>query len=325
MDLAQAEAVAAVIHAGSEVARRNAAEQLAGRLSHVIRDAMTQLTSLRAFVEATIDFPEEDIEMIAHAGIMERLSPIRARLEQLAQTYDAGRLLTNGARVVLVGAPNVGKSSLMNALLRKDRAIVHEAPGTTRDYVDAEWSLGGIAVRLTDTAGLRDGAGDVETIGIERSRDRMEEADLVLMVCDGSRPLMAEEAAMLRELDAARCLVVINKRDLPMQDLCLSGVSVSARTGDGLAALKAAILHQLQGRGPQDSEGVTISALRHKQALDRATTALAAGAEQVTARASAEFVAHHLTQASRALGEIIGEVTTDELLGEIFSRFCIGK
>jgi tRNA modification GTPase len=330
IDLAQAEAVAGVIHATSESARRNAIDQLSGRLSRVIHNAMESLTDLRAFVEATIDFPEEDIEMIAHAGIQERLAPIRCHLMRLSATYTAGRLLSDGARVVLVGAPNVGKSSLMNALLGHDRSIVHPIPGTTRDYVDAAWNLQGVVVHLTDTAGLRDADEGVEKIGITRSREKMDGADLVLMVCDGSRILREGEQAQISQLDPVRSLVVINKCDLMTSRLSSvhpvpGGIVVSARTGEGLDALQETLLKKLQGDGPREIEGVPISALRHRQALDRAVAALTAAEGCVTAGQSAEFVAHHLSQASAALGEVVGEVTTDEVLGKIFSSFCIGK
>ncbi|PIR21242.1 MAG: tRNA uridine-5-carboxymethylaminomethyl(34) synthesis GTPase MnmE [Deltaproteobacteria bacterium CG11_big_fil_rev_8_21_14_0_20_47_16] len=325
MDLAQAEAVASIIHAGSESARRHATEQLSGRLSQIIHQSMSSLTQLRAFVEATIDFPEEDIEMIAHAGIKERLLPIQSQLGRLAETYHAGRLLKDGARVVLVGAPNVGKSSLMNALLGQDRSIVHDVPGTTRDYVDAAWNLNGIVVHLTDTAGLRSADETVERIGIERSHQKMEEADLVLVICDGSRPLNASETEFIKQLDPERSLVVMNKSDLPKQCELSETISISAQTGAGMPELQEALCARLLGSGPQDVEGVTITALRHKQALDEALEALTAASNAVIEASSSEFVAHHLTQASQALGEIVGEVTTDELLGEIFGKFCIGK
>ncbi len=325
LDLAQAEAVAGVIHATSESARRNATHQLSGRLSTVIQQAMQSLTELRAYVEATIDFPEEDIEMIAHAGVVERLHPIRHHLSQLASTYTSGRLLSEGARVVMVGAPNVGKSSLMNALLQQDRSIVHDVPGTTRDYVDALWNVNGIRVQLTDTAGLRDADESVEKIGIERSRQKMDEADVVMMICDGSRELSRDEQVMVEQLDVARSLVVVNKCDLTVRYPVPNGIPVSARTSEGLDVLQSALLEKLQGDGPTDVEGVTISALRHKDALDRAVTALTEATQCVTAGYSAEFIAHHLTQASQALGEIVGEVTTDDVLAQIFSKFCIGK
>lgn len=326
MDLAQAEAVAGIIHATSETARRNATDQLSGRLSTVIRRAMESLTELRAIVEATIDFPEEDIEMIAHAGIKERLSPIRNHLTQLSASHTTGRLLSDGARVVLVGAPNVGKSSLMNALLGHDRSIVHDNPGTTRDYVDAAWNLNGIAVHLTDTAGLREVDEGVEQFGIARSREKMNEADVVLMVCDGSRVLSEEEQALMSQLDSKRSLVAINKCDLvPVGYRAPDTVEVSARTGEGLGALQDALLKKLQGEGPSEVEGVMISVMRHRQALDRAVAALTEAETCVTAGQSAEFVAQHLTQASTALGEIVGEVTTDDVLGQIFGKFCIGK
>lgn len=334
MDLAQAEAVAGLIHASSEAARRNATDQIEGRLSSVICRTMESLTELRAYVEATIDFPEEDIEMIARAGVVERLAPIRHHLSQLSATYAAGRLLSDGVRVVLVGAPNVGKSSLMNTLLGHDRSIVHEVPGTTRDYVDAVWNLRGIPVHLTDTAGLRDGTEEVECIGIARSRQKMDEAEWVILVCDGSRALFPEEGAMIADLDTSRTAVLINKSDLPMvtspETICahrpgIFCTAVSARTGDGVAVLESGLLARIQGNGPQEIEGVTVSALRHKQALDRSIAALTEAAHCVTLTASAEFVAHHLAQASQALGEIVGEVTTDDLLGKIFSKFCIGK
>lgn len=334
LDLAQAEAVADVIHASSETARMRATEQLAGRLSLWIRRHMTTLTELRAFVEATIDFPEEDIEMIAHAGIAERLDPLRAQLQQLSATYQSGRLLRDGVRLTLVGAPNVGKSSLMNQLLGEERSIVHERPGTTRDYVDAIWNLEGIAVQVTDTAGLRDGNDEVEQLGIQRSRDKMQTADWVLLVCDGSRPLQADEQRMLQELQPGRALVVVNKNDLSLvtsaqtiQALSpqLAVVSVSARSGDGVTDLQNSLVQAMQGSGPRDVEGIAISNLRHKQALDQAIVHLTQAAHDVRERRSAEFVAHHLTKATQALGEIVGDVSTDDLLAVIFSRFCIGK
>lgn len=321
LDLAQAEAVADLIDAGSRAAARAALASLEGRFSREVRSLAGELMRLRVEAEALLDFPDEDVgaENAAHA---ERLTALAGRLETLAGSASAGERLSEGFVCVLVGAPNAGKSSLLNALAGAERAIVTEMPGTTRDPVEVDVLLDGFPLRLVDTAGLRDTDNPVEAEGVRRARERAGRADLVLEVRDdaaGEAPPPAGERPRL---------VVINKVDLsgrapgPCTIGGLAAVAVSAATGAGLGALAA----RLRGEalGAADVEGARFSARRrHLDALARASEALARARE--AAAAGGELEAEELRSAQNALGEITGEVTTEDLLGAIFSTFCLGK
>jgi len=327
MDLAQAEAVCDLIDATSERGARVAALQLEGRLSREIRGISSQLADLRGEVEASIDFPEEGIEV--SGGLEGRIAEISGRIEGLLATYEAGRLARDGIRTAIVGRPNSGKSSILNRLAGCDRAIVHHEPGTTRDVVEEWVSIDGAAFRLRDTAGMRGGAAEVEAAGIARAREEIEMADLVIAVFDGSAEFGHEDLEVLDSIADIRSILVINKSDLQnrigMGNFGARDVlGISAKTGEGFERLKRALSSRASfGSGLQ--EGVAITSERHREALLSVQSALAGSMEECRAGGQAECIAQHLRTAHESLGTITGEACTDAILDRIFSRFCIGK
>jgi tRNA modification GTPase len=330
LDLARAEAVIDLIRARSESARTVAVSQLQGRLSTLIHGFRERLLDLLSLVEAHIDFPEDDIE----APMLEDLSATAGRLLQemdaLLATFDSCRLLREGLSVLILGRPNVGKSSLLNRLLGEARAIVSEMPGTTRDTIEECLLLGGIPLRLIDTAGVRDSHHPVEVEGIRRSKAKVDGADLILLVIDGSRPLLDDDHTSLATCANRRTLLVVNQSDRPLLPLpepfaSLPLVQVSAHTGEGMERLQAAILSFFQGSEGEARETVLLSDQRHYQALLGARAALHAYLDALRSGLSPEFLAIELRTALRSLGEITGETASEDLLDRIFSRFCIGK
>jgi tRNA modification GTPase len=336
LDLAQAEAVADLIDASTEAAARSAARALAGAFSTEVNALGEHLIELRMLVEATLDFPEEEIDFLQRADASGRLAAIAAALDALLQRARAGALLREGIRVVLAGQPNVGKSSLLNALAGAELAIVTPIPGTTRDKVSQTIQIDGVPVHVTDTAGLRASghvSDEVERIGIERSWGAIEEADAVLFLHDLTRlgdpdyeradaELAARWPAALR--DPSRLLQVYNKADAAQAPPLAGALVLSARTGAGLDALRQRLL-ELAGWHAQP-EGVFIARSRHLQAMRRTREHVSVAVE-LAARADAalDLLAEELRLAHDALGEITGVFTSDDLLGEIFGRFCIGK
>jgi len=328
LDLAQAEAVADLIGARSEAAARSAVRSLQGDFSREIRTLVSEVTELRTLVEACIDFPEEGIEHLAPSEARTRVQRLRTNIASVESAARRGSLLREGARVALIGRPNVGKSSLLNRLAGEEVAIVTALPGTTRDVIRQELLVDGIPIHVLDTAGLRDPGDPIERVGVERTRTVIEQADLVLFVSDAQAGPSAEDLPLLSELPAeiAR-LIVLNKVDLsagnePGASESARGrqVRVSATTGAGLGALRAEIVAALGWR-PQE-EGMFLARTRHLDALRRAGAHLA---EAEAHSQDLELLAEELRLSQRSLGEITGEVTADELLGKIFSQFCIGK
>jgi tRNA modification GTPase len=327
MDLAQAEAVADLIHATSERGARIAADQLDGRLSSEIEGIASELASLRGEVEASIDFPEEGIEVTG--SFDERVAKIVSGIKDLAETYETGRFARGGVRVAIVGRPNSGKSSLMNSLAGIDRALVHHEPGTTRDVIEECVSFDGLVFRLRDTAGIREDAAEVESMGIDRAQEELSLADAAIVVFDGSREFGAEDEEVLRRAEGVRSIFVINKSDLTQEfNSDDSGgrefLRVSAKTGegiDGLAGRLASIASQETGT----EEGVTVTSERHRAALDESRAHIERAAQVYGGREPVECIAQHLRGAQDSLGTITGRVTTDALLDRIFSTFCIGK
>lgn len=330
LDLAQAEALLDVIQARTERAHRLALEGLAGRLSAEIRALRAQLQEPRAYLEASIDFSEEDLP---ERDITPDLEAALGRVRELIAQAQQGIVYRQGARVALVGRPNVGKSSLLNALLRMERAIVTAIPGTTRDTVEETASIGGVPFWLIDTAGLRDTTDPVEQLGVARSRAALETADLVLLVLDTSAPLEAEDRALLERVASRPLIVALNKIDLEPRRLDAEAlrpllrsapcVPVSALRGDGLAELEAALCRTVLGGTPLADPAAANP--RHLEALRRAEAALDAALRARTAGLPADIQASEVAAAVSALGEITGENATEDLLDAIFSRFCIGK
>jgi len=329
LDLAQAEAVADLIDASTEAAARSAGRSLSGVFSQQVQALRERIVRLRMLVEATLDFPEEDIDFLQQAGARAQLQEIGDALNALLDGAQQGALLREGMRVVLAGQPNVGKSSLLNALAGAELAIVTPIPGTTRDRVSQTLQIEGVPVHVIDTAGLRSQTDDeVERIGIERSWDSIADADSVLFLHDLTRRGQADYEAAETQIAArlpagAKLLHVYTKCDL-VAEAPVDGLRLSARTGAGLEALRQALLQRAGWHAVP--EGLFIARARHVHALQRTREHLqrawALGDEHA---APLELLAEELRLAHDALGEIIGQFTADDLLGEIFSRFCIGK
>ena len=332
LDLAQAEAVADLINAGSERAARSALASLQGRFSQLIHGLQEQLVDLRLRVEACLDFPEEDIEFIGRERVKERLEQIQVSLGQIQDGAKRGLALREGLRVVLVGPPNVGKSSLLNALAEQDIALVTETAGTTRDRIIEEITIEGMPIHIIDTAGIRHTTERVEQMGIERTWKEVEQAQAVMLLQDASGQIPHDSESEVRVLailgPSARGAVVrvLNKADLA-QPLPTSkeveGILVSAKTGQGLDDLRQTLL-RLAGDAGDASAGVFSARGRQLDALARAAVCVAQAQDHLREEAL-DLLADSLQRCQNALSEITGEFSSDDLLGEIFSNFCIGK
>jgi tRNA modification GTPase len=327
LDLAQAEAVADIIEAATETAARCAVRSLRGEFSDVIRGLVRELVELRALVEATLDFPEEEIDAADRVDAQSRLERLGTLVRRALEQGRQGGVLRAGLQVVLAGQPNVGKSSLLNRLAGEELAIVTEIPGTTRDTVRQTIQLEGVPVNVIDTAGLRDTADPVERLGIARTWDAIETADVLLLIVDARSGVDDADLRVVEKLPASLSRVVVfNKIDLTGRPAALSEagperrVHLSAKTGEGIQFLRSALL-SLAG-WHSSGEDVFMARERHLSALERADSALARAAN---AAARPELFAEELRLAQRELDSITGETTADDLLGEIFSRFCIGK
>ncbi len=325
LDLTQAEAVMDLISAQTDLALRAAREQLAGRLGASMESLRADLLGLLAHVEAFLDFPEDDIDPDTGAALIARIGSAHQAVERLLATADQGRILREGVRTVIVGAPNVGKSSLLNRLLGFDRAIVSDIPGTTRDTLEEVINVRGLPLRLIDTAGLREAADALERAGIERSEAALRQAELVIEVADGSRPResrISPDAAA----SAARILV-LNKADLGEHPSWqeMPAVRVSCTAGTGLDDLAGAIEKAITGGAITWSPDLVAINARHQLCLQRARDGLDAARALLAAGHPPELVAEELRSALQAIGEVVGQVDAEELLGVIFGRFCIGK
>ena len=347
IDLAQAESVAAIVSARSSGALRASLRQLEGGLSDNVRAARRLLVGLLAQIEATVDFSDDDVDPLEWEGLEHGLRDVRDDLQKLLRTAFVGRALEQGVRTAIVGKPNVGKSSLLNALLMRERAIVSDVPGTTRDTVEELMEIGGIPIHLVDTAGIRDGAEHVEQLGVERSLRAMQQADLVLAVLDVSRQWGEDDRAFVQELDPSRSLIVCNKVDL-VEDpaatierlerfLCTHSddrshrqspwkfSAVSAVSGRGVEGLRQAIETLVSGGEGLHLEEPVLAGERQRALVGEAF-AMTEAARVTAARGSdEELICEDVRGAVQALGRITGEDLTEDLLKEIFSRFCIGK
>jgi len=331
IDLAQAEAVADVINAQTDAAHRAAQHHLAGALSGKIAELRDRLVDVAAVLEASIDFVEDDIDTLDRGELRSRIEGLEQDMRRMLASAQAGRALREGLQVAIAGRPNVGKSSLMNALLNEDRVIVAPQPGTTRDVVEETVNMGGFPVTLADTAGLRDSCDAVERAGVDRARDCIDRADVVLLVLDGSEPMRPEDLALLSDLASPKTLLVINKLDLPRrvstEDLPdgAEAVSVSALTGQSLEELRQAVVGRVwTGDGPPAAE-VIVTNVRHQQAVQRAADALAECLQAEAEGAYDEILAEFLRRALNALGEITGDTAPEDVINHIFATFCIGK
>ena len=328
MDLAQAESVADLIDATTQQAARSAFRSLHGDFSAAIHTLVAKLIDLRMLVEATLDFPEEEgVAALEHGRISNKLAAIHSELLHIEGLARQGSILREGAQVVLVGAPNVGKSSLLNRLAGEEVALVSEVPGTTRDAIRQALQIRGVPLHIIDTAGLRETEDVVERMGIARTQQNIERADLILVLSDETKPTATSDKSMILERlpSSIPRLFVHNKIDLSGQHACteerdnIPHLYVSAKTGQGIDALQEKILATI---GWHQEAGVFMARTRHLEALAQAKSHLLAAEQQQTAL---ELLAEELRQAQAALNRITGEFVADDLLGEIFSRFCIGK
>lgn len=334
LDLAQAEAIADLIDASSEQAARSAMNSLQGAFSTRIYQLVEALTHLRIYVEAAIDFPDEEIDFLSDGKIEAQLNGVMAALDSVRGEARQGSLLREGMKVVIAGRPNAGKSSLLNALAGREAAIVTDIAGTTRDVLREHIHIDGIPLHIIDTAGLREASDEVERIGIERAWDEIEQADRVLFIVDGTTTVATEPAEIWQEFTARlpqRLLITVvrNKADITGETLGITEVNghslirLSARTGEGIDLLRD---HLKQSMGfTSNMEGGFLARRRHLQALEQAARHLVQGKEKLVSAYAGELLAEELRLAQLALSKITGEFSSDDLLGRIFSSFCIGK
>lgn len=334
IDLTQAEAVRDLVNAQTGHQARLAQRQLRGELSHRVQPLKERLLTLIVQLESTVEFVEDDLETESREALVRELASAVADLDALTASYRLGRLVADGFGVALVGRPNAGKSSLFNRLVRSERAIVTAMPGTTRDLVSEPVDLEGIPVRLVDTAGLREAENEVEQIGVGRTRTAIVDADVVLVVIDGSNDSSDTVRALLEETRQATRVVAINKSDLGDPDPSLveaiedsgdSPVSVSALSGEGVDEVRQAVVFALGGSTDLAPSGVLVTNARHHELLTRASKGMAAASAALSAGYSEEIALVGLHESLHSLGELTGETVIEDILGRIFATFCIGK
>lgn len=331
IDLTQAEAVRDLIESQTLHQARVAAQQLDGALSRRLQPVKQKLVELIASMEAGIDFAEDDVSVLPSEQILNHLGQLKAPLEELAQSFSYGKLVHEGLTLAIVGRPNVGKSSLFNRLVERERAIVTATPGTTRDLVTETVAIGGIPVKLVDTAGMRKALDEAESIGIQKSMEALADADLVLVVLDASQPVGDEDVQLVEQVKQRTALVVANKVDLAQPEKLVEQkypthwhIRTSAVTGDGIAELRTAILNHVSGESGKAESGFLTNA-RHAALVRDSLAALENAKGAVHNRVPHEMILLDLYSALRPLDEITGATTNDDILNLIFSRFCIGK
>lgn len=334
MNLAEAEAVADLIGAQTLLQAETALRQRSGELGREIGPVRDAVIDIIVELETAVEFVEEDVPAVSRRAMVDRLEEARRRLGRAVDSYRRGRIVREGFTLAVVGRPNVGKSSLFNALLGRDRSIVARLPGTTRDLVSESSSIGGIPVHLQDTAGIRHSEDPVEKLGIDRSVEAIGDADAVVLVADRARAPSEEDRRMRERLLGVRGAVALNKSDLPGAWKAEDAVEfargwpvfeVSALRGAGIGELRAWIVEEMTGGVPLGREGVLVTRLRQRRQLEEAAERLGAAAESLAGGMSEEFALYDLRRGLESLGMLTGEVHTEDLLGEIFSRFCIGK
>jgi tRNA modification GTPase len=325
IDLTQAEAVIEVISARTDASLKGARNQLDGLLSQKVNDLRGRLVNASSLVELELDFAEEDIEFIDRTVLTEKIEEIISEIDALLATYSFGRIIRDGVNVALVGQPNVGKSSLLNYIMKESRAIVSEIPGTTRDVIREEVSIGGLLFRLFDTAGIRPTTDVIEKEGVFRSRDAVKNADIVLFINDVEQMFPEELYQELLNLNSReKIITVFNKSDLPHAEES-RGIFVSAKTGKGMDSLFSKLREAAIGSNSYTEQMAIVSNARHYDSLKMSKGSLETTLNSVRAKMSGEFISVGLRAAESSLSEIIGVVTSDDILNNIFSKFCIGK
>lgn len=334
LDLAQAEAVMDIISAKGEAALTQAESHLSGALSGFVHEVMEELKDLITKLEVTIDYPEEDLEDLTMEETGDALAAIDKSLSALLKRSEEGRVIREGLRTAIIGRPNAGKSSLLNALLQEERAIVTDVPGTTRDTIEEAVHISGVSLLLMDTAGLRETDNKVEQIGIERARASMEKADLILAVIDGSSPLDEEDKTILHGLGGKKAIVILNKYDLTpevkAEDIWkIAGhvpvISLSARYESGMDELRGELRKITEKQDADAGRVLFLTNLRHVELVRKALDNVLRARASVREGLQADFIVIDLTEAWKTMGEITGDTMDDELIHSIFSRFCVGK
>lgn len=334
LDLTQAEAVIDLIHAKTEVSRQGAVDQLEGRLKTRVREMRNDVLDMIASIEAVIDYPEHDVEAETYQSMEQKSVALKEKMETLLSHADRGKILREGLQTVIVGKPNVGKSSLLNWFLEEERAIVTDIPGTTRDTVEEYINLDGIPMKIVDTAGIRETGDIVERMGVEKSKAYAKQADLILMMLDGSRPLDEEDKEILAFIKGMPALVLLNKSDLA-QELSLAELTdylpkgqilpISVKCSTGFDALIAAVKEMFFKGEAATAEDTLLGNIRHKNALLRAKEAMERCLVTIRTRMPEDFISMDLQEANDALGEITGDVANEEIIDRIFTKFCLGK
>ena len=332
IDLSQAEAVIDIIRAKTELSMKSALEQSGGRISREISIIRHKLLGVIAHIEATVDFPEDDLEEVTSQNVLNELEYINDEIKALLITSDEGKILREGLNVVIIGKPNVGKSSLLNAFLNENRAIVTEVPGTTRDIIEEYMNLDGIPIKVIDTAGIRQTEDIIEKIGIEKSKDKINEADLILLMIDSSNLLEKEDLEIIDYIIDKKYIIILNKSDLEnkinIEDLSQLNsnyiIEISAKTGEGLNKVQKCI-KKLFFNGKIESKDMIITNTRHKEALIRAQQNLVDAKSVLNQTSAIDLASIDLRNSWRCLGEITGETLEEDIIDKIFSEFCIGK
>ena len=331
LDLSQAEAVTDLIHANSQMALRSAAAQVKGDLSQKLNSMYDRLLGVLAHLEAAIDFPEDDLEFLQKEQTLNHIRITRDEMDRLIDSYRQGKIYREGAKVALVGKPNVGKSSLLNALLQEDRAIVTALPGTTRDTLEERVRIKDLHINIIDSAGIRHNPEVIEQQGIERTRAALQSADLALVLFDGSQTLDENDDLLIAEVRDKAKLLLLNKCDLPskvdeakLKSLSAEMLPLSAKTGEGMDELIDAI-YQFLIQGKRTGEAVVITRERHRELLSQSSVALTHAEESLAQSVSEEMIAVDVNTALEHLGSILGKTFSEDLLDEIFNAFCIGK
>jgi tRNA modification GTPase len=330
IDLTQAEAVRDLIESQTLFQARVAAQQLEGALSNRVKPIKQKLVELIALLEAGIDFAEDDVSVLPADQILKHIAEVQVPLAELAGSFAYGKLVHEGLTLAIVGRPNVGKSSLFNRLVERERAIVTATPGTTRDLVSETVAIGGIPVKLVDTAGIRSALDEAESIGIRKSMEALADADIVLIVLDASQPLHAEDRELIAQAESRIAIVVQNKTDLngshlPIVRARISAIRTSAVTGSGIPELRSEILRHIAGDYVPQAESGLLTNVRHQSLVQGSMKSLEAAVDAVGNRVPHEMLLLDLYNALHALDEITGATTNDDILNLIFSSFCIGK
>ena len=334
LDLSQAEAVIDLIRAKSDKSFDIALNQLEGNFSKEIRQIRAELMNSLVNITVNIDYPDEDIEQLTFENLVSELISVRVKIEKMLQTSDTGRIMSEGLKISIIGKPNVGKSSLMNALLKETRAIVTSVPGTTRDTIEEMLTIRGIPVKLTDTAGIRETEDLIEKIGIEKSKEAFNNADLIIFMADRSRALDEEDFSILNHIRDKKAVVTLNKTDLPsafdsvelekhLPEACI--IEASVANGDGIEELENVVENMVYGGEVKQSNSMMVTNVRHKNLLEEADTSLGDAIEMAKACQPLELLEIDASRAYECLGAIIGEAVEEDIINEVFKRFCLGK